>query len=949
MLSTRTIAILSLVLLGSCVDNGGRENSIAAESCMSCHNGAAENDYTGPGLEDPHPFGSAANIRCTTCHGGNAGGDDKDSSHVPPPPAIGDYRDYMADNVFDTEEREAYFNLLTRAGLDKYADYTVGAKTYSALDYLQFIAPSDLRVLNANRSCNQCHGNHVDQVTNSLLASEAGILSSASYAIGIPNAFGNTNYEDTAADMGFRDASDPNPPGTMGAVAELMEMPVYSARDVFTPGGNNKGRASFSPLDMRNNPNYDTVNMRGYMNPDNTAQPGSPLAKVVAEQFAFTCGDCHLGSSGANNRYGDFRPSGCAACHMRYSLSGKSLAGDPNLDPNEPLNPDDIEEDLNNNDLPQLPHVRRHLIQSVAKTLPSGEMVQGIDDYSCAGCHQGSNRTVMQYWGIRLDQNQDVRRNFQYPANPATYRTTSGDTRLFDPVVDNNTFNGRNRNQYLLEEDYDADGRDDTPPDVHYEAGMGCIDCHGSYDLHGGDVAAAEDTIHSRMEQSVAIRCETCHGAADAYANVQPGADYADVPRDLAVDAQGNQLKHVYRDTNGDFWLRSRLTGDLHYVPQTLDTVFDNGKNNPISGLPVYSPMASYAMGRDDGNPATGIGPRQASGGLSGFTHATNVSCTACHASWTNSCVGCHLEGEYNNGANFSNITGERIVFNEEEAQFVYQSPVLFQLGIGPDNMIDPIAANSDFFFRWKDRQNVRTGDLGEGPNVFVFSDRNGGGNAPAQAYPSLSHNVMMPHSIRGRVTGAYEGPRYCVACHLTDDAITNFGTEYTAFRNALAIGDFGSLNYGLLQTHIGRNTGNQLNSPFWVHMVAGLGTGLFLFDEDGCAVNPLDNNPNRYGCDDENDATNDAPSNNFDPARVVFDLDRIVNPDGTATGANAHPMLNPGGTPHHRQGAINEDMSGPLGMLLIQRLVDPAAGIVLDAWIDANGVPQGNASDFLP
>lgn len=29
-----------------------------------------------------------------------------------------------------------------------------------------------------------------------------------------------------------------------------------------------------------------------------------------------------------------------------------------------------------------------------------------------------------------------------------------------------------------------VDDADDTPPDVHYEAGMGCIDCHGSADLH---------------------------------------------------------------------------------------------------------------------------------------------------------------------------------------------------------------------------------------------------------------------------------------------------------------------------------------------------------------------------------------------------------------------------------------------------------------------------------
>ena len=137
-----------------------------------------------------------------------------------------------------------------------------------------------------------------------------------------------------------------------------------------------------------------------------------------------------------------------------------------------------------------MPHVKRHLIVSTARTDPSGEQIMGMDDYTCAGCHQGSNRTVMQYWGIRLDQNQDVRRGRQYPSQPASYVRTNNDQRLFGfegrPDRGNNReFNGRNANQYLLEEDYDGDGRDDTPPDVHYDAGMGCIDCHGTVDPTG--------------------------------------------------------------------------------------------------------------------------------------------------------------------------------------------------------------------------------------------------------------------------------------------------------------------------------------------------------------------------------------------------------------------------------------------------------------------------------
>jgi hypothetical protein len=297
--------------------------------------------------------------------------------------------------------------------------------------------------------------------------------------------------------------------------------------------------------------------------------------------------------------------------------------------------------------------------------------------------------------------------------------------------------------------------------------------------------------------------------------------------------------------------------------------------------------------------------------------------------------MGCHLEGEYNTNNNFSNITGQRIVFREDNADFVYQSPVPFQLGVGTNNKIAQISPNTETFFKWEDRNRIDS-------QVFAFSDRNRGGNNPAAGFPSLSHNAMMAHSIRGKVSSTNEGPRYCVACHLTDDGLANFGTQYNAFRTNMASGNFGALDFTLLQTHIGRNPGNQLNSPLWVHMVAGLGSGLFLFDENGAAVNPLDNDPNRVG------SNGVAPANSFDPARVVLNLDRIVDETGVSNGSNTHPMLNPGQGPNLRNGAVNPNLSGPLGLDLIRRLTDPVNGIVLDSWLNADGLNQGDASDFV-
>jgi hypothetical protein len=345
--------------------------------------------------------------------------------------------------------------------------------------------------------------------------------------------------------------------------------------------------------------------------------------------------------------------------------------------------------------------------------------------------------------------------------------------------------------------------------------------------------------------------------------------------------------------------------------------------------------MGSYAMGRDDGDPATGIGPAQTGGPHAGFSHLDTMNCAACHSSWSNTCVGCHLEGEYDLGNNFSNITGERIAFRQRFAEFVYQSPVPFTLGIGTDNMIRTTATNTKVFFRYTDLNGDRT-------PVFAFSDRNGGGANPASGFPSLGHNAFLAHSIRGRVTPQKEGPRYCVACHLTDTGLANFGAAYATFRASLQANDFANLDYPLLQTHIGRNPGNQLDSPFFVHMVAGLGTGLFLFDRNGAAQNPLDQNPNRYGSDGR------APASYFNPADVYYDLDRVVDPDGRSNGSSNQPMLQPIQGPNRRDGATDPNMAGPLGSTLANRLANPATGIVLNSWIDADRTPRGGASTHL-
>jgi len=404
----------------------------------------------------------------------------------------------------------------------------------------------------------------------------------------------------------------------------------------------------------------------------------------------------------------------------------------------------------------------------------------------------------------------------------------------------------------------------------------------------------------------------------------------------MGVDKKGKVLRNVTKESDGNYYLTSRLTGKKHFIVQTHDVIVDTGRKNPFTQQPVYNVRASYAMGRDDNSTTTGIGPQQTGSPHAGFSHVDNMSCSTCHSAWQNNCTGCHLEGEYStNPNNFSNITGQRIAYRLTEAQFVYQSPVQFMLGVGPDNKIQQFAPGTKMFYRYRDIARTQS-------QVFAFSDRNGMGNNPSASFPALGHNAIMAHSIRGRVTPQNEGVRNCVACHLTTSSVSSFGTQYSTFRTAMANNTFSSLDFSLLQTHIGKNTGNALDSPFWVHMVAGLGTGLYLFDKDGGPVNPLDANPNRYG------SGGVSPASKFNLSLARFNLDRLVNSSGVSQGANNHPMRDPTQTLNLRTGAARPLLSGPLGSTLLRRLTDPSTGIVLNAWLDANSTLKGDAPLYV-
>lgn len=164
-------------------------------------------------------------------------------------------------------------------------------------------------------------------------------------------------------------------------------------------------------------------------------------------------------------------------------------------------------------------------------------------------------------------------------------------------------------------------------PDVHYVRGLHCIDCHPAQELMGAG------RLHTRATDQVRVRCFDCHGLpgrpprtmtigpqhrnALRRARINPNIGLKPGDR-VVVTSGGHLLSHV-KLVKGQYVLTSRVTGSRHVIPQ-----LQAGRivNHRIPG------------------------------------HLTRMTCSACHAAWTNQDFGFHLFRE--DYANYLNWAATR-------------------------------------------------------------------------------------------------------------------------------------------------------------------------------------------------------------------------------------------------------------------------------------------------
>jgi len=266
-------------------------------------------------------------------------------------------------------------------------------------------------------------------------------------------------------------------------------------------------------------------------------QPG--IAAHYGDLARKECMQCHLWSEGRAVRGrvgfdGDYRGQGCAACHVEYALDGLSESADRQALHGEPGHP------------------RRHSMTGAPTT------------QACTACHYGDAAIGLNFRGLS-----------QLPPGA-----------LGGPEIKGTTDRLLNRQFYLRDESI-------TPPDVHHERGMHCIDCHTADDVMG------DGRLVGAMEQAVEISCSDCHGTFTARATLRT--------------QRGTRLEHL-RQEGSRVLLKSKVDGREHEVVQVVDVL------DPAH--PRHNPRAAKAMTAAHGK----------------------VECYTCHAAWNPNFLGFHFD-----------------------------------------------------------------------------------------------------------------------------------------------------------------------------------------------------------------------------------------------------------------------------------------------------------------
>ncbi len=615
------------------IDQTPAEAHRKSAGCIECHKST-----------DSHTMHSSPNVvlGCIDCHGGDpARGQSIEQAHVPPR---------------NPEFWKSSANPINSTVL----------LNHESPEFIRFVNPGDLRV--AEKACGLCHGDIVNRVGHSMMNHGAMLWNAAAYnngAIDVKNPVVGQAYGADGVPLKLENPFPPTAEQTrlLGILPYLIPLPRWNRSmpgnlfRIFEKGGVAPLSLGIPALDEPPGKPERRLSDRG-LGTLNRTDP------VILGAQKTRLHDPLLGFMGSNNRPGDYRSSGCSACHVvyandrsptnsgwwhKYGHQGLSFSKDPTIPKNERGHP---------------------IIHQFTRSIPSAQ---------CMNCHmhQG-NLFVNPYLGYTWwDQETDA--EFMYPkvqhdpsdaelvrstvSNPeaAAARGNWGKLDFLEKVAELNPklkhtqFADYHGHGWVFRAIFKQDKKgnrldlDDNViahadfkkavhlNDIHIAKGMQCVDCHFEVEVHGNGL------LYGEPRNATTIGCIDCHGTIDQRPSlVTSGASghwdpktQKVTPVDLAKSS--TPWKPRFEWEGERLFQNSTMSPDVRWeVPQTRDVI------NPAS--PKYNAKARYAKTlRRDGE-TWGTVPDSPDQCKNQLAHSNqSMDCQICHTSWATSCFGCHM------------------------------------------------------------------------------------------------------------------------------------------------------------------------------------------------------------------------------------------------------------------------------------------------------------------
>jgi hypothetical protein len=310
--------------------------------------------------------------------------------------------------------------------------------------------------------------------------------------------------------------------------------------------------------------------------------------------------------------------------------------------------------------------------------------------------------------------------------------------------------------------------------DIHLEKGMHCVDCHFRQDTHGNGV------LYNEPRAAIEIGCIDCHGTIRARAalvtsgfaagfGVKDGKFEEGKGRNLATirfrDPDGGRtflFQRIRSDSKrkdengnevalkaGDVIQNSMVVpGRWWRVKQTIDTI------NPNAPHPEdYSLKSRYAKTMRKDNATWGDVPADDKQ----LAHRDeNMTCFACHSSWVTSCFGCHLSMQANRKMpNRHNEGGDTRNFTTYNYQVLRDDVfMLGRDGTVTGNRIAPVRSSSAVLVSSQNQN-----------REWIYSQQQ---TVSAEGFSGQTFNTHVPHTVRATET------KGCSDCHVSKNNDNN-------------------------------------------------------------------------------------------------------------------------------------------------------------------------------